>query len=333
MAGDPVNGLKWTRKTTEKISRELENLNICVSPNTVAKLLKEMGFSLRVNHKKLSTSSVSPKKRDEQFAYIAQQRERFTCRGAMVVSVDTKKRELVGCFKNQGQTWSRQPVKVKDHDFRSQAEGIAIPYGVYDVLANRGSVFIGTSYDTPDFAIDCLASWYGEEGQKLYPNVTELLILADCGGSNGPRSRAWKYGLQAKLCNFFGLTVTVCHYPPGASKWNPIEHRLFSELSKNWAGRPLDSYETVLNYIRTTTTKTGLKVKAYLNETEYQKGVKITRDQMAELALEPHLVQPKQNYTLWPQQIQALGQYKDNSQRIGNVDDVKTAQNQEVIFA
>jgi hypothetical protein len=290
----------------------LKSLDILVSPNTVGKLLKEMGFSLRVNHKKLSTSSVSAKERDEQFAYIAQLREFSACTGAMVVSVDTKKRELVGRFKNQGQVWSRQPLLVNDHDFRSQAEGIAIPYGVYDVLANRGSIFVGTSYDTPDFATDCLTRWYAEEGRGRYPDATELLILADCGGSNGSRSRVWKYGLQTKLCSSFGLTVTVCHYPPGASKWNPIEHRLFSEISKNWAGRPLDSYETVLNYIRTTTTRTGLEVTAYLQDAAYHKGVRITEQQMNALVLESHTVQPRQNYTLRPQELQVVPPCESN---------------------
>ena len=334
IAGDPMSALRWTRKSTEKIAKELGSLNIQVSPNTVGKLLKEMGFSLRVNHKKLPTSSVSPKERNEQFIYITGQRERFFYTGDMVVSVDTKKRELVGCFKNQGQAWSRQPILVKDHDFRSQAEGIAIPYGIYYVLANRGSVFIGTSYDTPNFATDCLVRWYVEEGQKRYPNATELLILADSGGSNGSRSRIWKHGLQTKLCNPFGLTLTVCHYPLGTSKWNPIEHRLFSEISKNWAGRPLDSYETVLNYIQTTTTKSGLEVRAYLHETEYKKGVKITNEQMNALALKPHTIQHKQNYTLRPQQIQVLDQCEDNCQRTRNGDSNSLfTQNRELIFA
>jgi len=300
----------------------------------VGKLLKEMGFSLRVNHKKLSTSSVSPKERDEQFAYIAQLRELFARAGAMVVSVDTKKRELVGRFKNQGQVWSRQPLLVNDHDFRSQAEGVAIPYGIYDMLANRGSIFVGTSHDTSDFATDCLARWYAEEGRQRYPDATELLILADCGGSNGSRSRAWKHGLQTKLCSFFGLTVTVCHYPPGASKWNPIEHRLFSEISKNWAGRPLDSYETVLNYIRTTATTTGLEVTACLQKAAYDKGVRITKQQMNTLALEPHTIQPRQNYTLRPQQLQVAPPSRSDSHEPRRSDcSSPPARNRELILA
>lgn len=300
----------------------------------MGKLLKEMGFSLRVNQKKRSSSSVSPQTRDEQFAYIAKQRESFTAKGAMLVSVDAKKKELVGCFKNQGQAWSREPVLVNDHDFRSQAEGMATPYGVYDLQANRGAVFVGITFDTSWFATDCLARWYAEEGQKRYPDTTELLILADCGGSNRTGSYAWKYGLQSKLCNRFGLTVTVCHYPPGTSKWNPIEHRLFSQISKNWAGRPLDSYETVLNYIRTTTTKSGLEVTACLIETHYEKGMKISEEQIKALTLTPHSVQPKQNYTLHPQQTQIRGIGEVSFQRT-NCSDIKSlsAENQEVIFA
>jgi len=329
-----MSDLKWTRKTTEKIAEELKELGIQVSPNTVAKLLKEMGFSLRVNQKKISASSVSPQTRDEQFAYIAENRRSFASRNAIVISVDTKKKELVGCFKNDGQTWSKQPIKVNDHDFRSQSQGIAIPYGIYDLQANQCSVVIGTSTDTPWFATDCLALWYTEEGQKRYPDTTELLILADGGGSNRAGSYLWKYGLQTKLCNQFGISVTVCHYPPGTSKWNPIEHRLFSEISKNWAGRPLESYETILNYIRTTTTKTGLKVEAYLLEADYEKGMKISDEQIEKLIISPHRVQPKRNYTLHPEQSQLFVLGEVSFQRTNKLDsNLLTTQKPEVIFA
>ena len=297
-AGDPMTGLKWTRRTTEKIAEELKNLGIDVSAKTVGRLLKQMGFSLRVNHKKLSSGSGPD--RDEQFAYIAETRERFAQRGWPIVSVDTKKKELVGNFKNGGAAWNREPVLVKDHDFRSTALGIAIPYGIYDVQANRGSLFVGTSHDTPQFAVDNLVKWWVYDGRHRYPKATRLLTLADSGGSNAPRTRAWKHCLQERLCDRHGVTVTVCHYPTGASKWNPIEHRLFSELSKNWAGRPLDSYETIINYAQSTATSTGLKVKAYLVGNDYPKGVKITDEQMAELQLLPHDTQPMRNYTLRP---------------------------------
>jgi hypothetical protein len=297
-AGDPMTGLKWTRRTTAKIAAELQSLSIDVSERTVARLLKQMGFSLRVNHKKLSAAS--PAERDAQFAHIAALRERCAAQGVPLISTDTKKKELVGCFKNGGVAWGRQPILVNDHDFRSAAIGIAIPYGIYDVQANQGTVFVGTSHDTPEFAVHCIARWWRSEGQRRYRHASELAILADGGGSNGSHSRAWKYGLQTQLCNHHGLHVTVAHYPTGASKWNPIEHRLFSEISKNWAGRPLDSYETILNYLRTTTTTTGLRVRAHLLRKAYEKGLKISDSRMDELALTKDAALPKWNYTLRP---------------------------------
>lgn len=297
-AGDPITGLKWTRRTTQKIADQLEALGIEVSAKTVAKLLKQTGFSLRVNHKKLTTRSAPD--RDEQFAYIAHTREHFAKQGWPIVSVDTKKRELVGNFKNGGTAWSREATAVNDHDFRSDSLGIAIPHGIYDPQANRGSVFVGVSCDTSHFAADNLAKWWVYNGRKSYPKAKQLLILADGGGSNGYRTRAWKQGLQTRLCDRHGLTVTVCHYPTGASKWNPIEHRLFSEIQKNWAGKPLDSYETILKYVRTTRTSTGLTVKAYLAPKEYPKGVRISDEEMAELKLRRHDTQPERNYTLSP---------------------------------
>lgn len=297
-AGDPMTGLKWTRRTTDKIATELQGVGIEVSAKTVSRLLKRMGYSLRVNHKKLSTGSGPD--RDEQFAYIAKIREHLSQDGAPIVSVDTKKKELIGPFKNAGATWERAPRWVNDHDFRSTAHGIAIPYGVYDLQANRGALFIGTSHDTPQFAVDNLAKWWVYDGRRRYPKATRLLVLADSGGSNSPRARAWKYFLQHRFCDRYRIPVTVCHYPTGASKWNPIEHRLFSELSKNWAGRPLDSYETILNYARSTTTATGLQLKAYLIRTPYTNGVKITSQQMKQLHIQPHDTQPTRNYTVCP---------------------------------
>jgi hypothetical protein len=297
-AGDPISGLKWTRKTTVKVAAELQRLGIDVSDRTVARLLRQMGFALRVNHKKLS--GASPQNRDAQFTHIAEVRERFAAQGLPLISIDTKKKELVGRFKNAGASWERRPVLVNDHDFRSDATGIAIPYGIYDLRANRGTVFVGHSCDTPEFAVDCLETWWRTEGRPRHHNAEQLAILADGGGSNAASSRAFKYGLQTRLCNRFGLTVTVAHYPPGASKWNPIEHRLFSEISKNWAGRPLDSYETILHHIETTTTSTGLRVKAHLMEKPYEKGVKISDAQMRELAIAKDPLLPKWNYTLRP---------------------------------
>ena len=297
-AGDPISGLKWTHKTTEKIAVELRSLGIAVGARTVAKLLKRMGFSLRVNHKKRSNGS--PAQRDAQFAYISELRERFADEAIPLISVDTKKKELVGAFKNAGTAWHREPVLVNDHDFRSDALGIAIPYGVYDLRANRGTVFVGTSYDTPEFAVDAVERWWRQEGRQRYPNTSHLAILADGGGSNGSRCRLWKHALQRKLCDGHGLEVTVAHYPPGASKWNPIEHRLFSQISKNWAGRSLDSYETILKYLRTTSTSTGLRVRAHLVRRVYRKGKKVSDVQMKSLSIKKHDTHPQWNYTLSP---------------------------------
>jgi len=297
-AGDPMSGLKWTRRTTAKIAAELHSLGIQVSDRTVAGLLKKMGFSLRVNHKKLSGSSHP--NRDAQFSRIAELRESCAAKHLPVISVDTKKKELIGVFKNQGVKWDREPVPVNDHDFRSNADGVAVPYGVYDVQANRGTLFVSTSYDTPEFAVDCIENWWCIEGQLRYPGANTLTILADGGGSNGSNCRAWKNGLQHRLCNRHGLTVTVAHYPPGTSKWNPIEHRLFSELSKNWAGRPLDSLETILKYARTTTTRTGLRVRARQMKRQYKKGIKITNAEMRALSIKKDDALPKWNYEMRP---------------------------------
>jgi len=204
------------------------------------------------------------------------------------VSVDTKKRELVGNFKNPGAAWARESHRVNDHDFRSDAEGMAIPYGIYDTQANRGFVVGGTSYETPAFAVEALVLWWQGCGRRRYPQTEELLILADCGGGNSARARAWNYHLQHDLCDAYGLTVTVCHYPPGASKWNPIEHHLFSHISHNWAGQPLQSYETVVKYVRATTTTCGLRVTARLGQKHYDKGEEISHAQMGNLLLTPH---------------------------------------------
>ncbi len=300
-AGDPMSGLKWTQKTTDKIATELQRVGINVGPKTVARLLKQMDYSLRVNHKKLArVCTTSPADRDAQFVHIAVLREDFAARGLPVISVDTKKKELIGRFKNPGVAWSRTPVLVKDHDVRSEADGVAIPYGIYDLHANRGTLYVGTSRATAAFAVDAIEAWWIDDARQRYPHARALAILADGGGSNGSRCRVWKHRLQQQLSERHGLSVTVAHYPPGASKWNPIEHRLFSEISKNWAGRPLDSYETTLNCIGTTTTKTGLTVRAQLLDRLYEKDDKITDAQMHDLPISNHDALPKWNYTLSP---------------------------------
>jgi hypothetical protein len=298
VAGDPCTGLKWTRRTTKKIAGELCTLGIEVKSRTVARILKKLRFSLRVNRKMIGRGSAL--NRNEQFKYIARVQERFAKQNLPIVSIDSKKKEMVGNFKNGGTAWDRTPVLVNDHDFLSDAIGIALPNGLYDLRANRGTISVGISHDTPDFAVDNLVRWWSTEGRRRYPDARELLVLADGGGSNGPRNRAFKYGLQTRLCNVHNVAVTLCHYPAGASKWNPIEHRLFSEISKNWKGRPLDSYETILNYIRTTRTATGLRVRARLIRKRYPTGVKISDAQMKTIDLRLHEIQPVRNYTLHP---------------------------------
>jgi hypothetical protein len=305
-AGDPITGLKWTRRTTAKIAMELQRIGIEVSPKTVARLLRQLGFSLRVNQKKVArTVTVAPQERDAQFVYIAELRERCATQKVPVISVDSKKKELIGNFKNAGQAWNREPIAVNDHDFRSDADGIAVPFSIYDLRKNRGFVCAGISYDTPQFAVDSITRWWSREGKRCYPDARELVILADAGGSNGPRCRAWKYGLQRRLCNHYGLTVIVAHYPSGASKWNPVEHRLHSEISKNWAGRPLDSIESVLNYISTTTTSNGLKVKASLVKKTYKKGIKINDKDFRQISITYDDFLPRWNYSLKPSSANA----------------------------
>jgi hypothetical protein len=305
-AGDPMHGLKWTRKTTQKIAEVLRRLGIRISAKTVGRLLRKMGFSLRVNQKALESGNKNPpprRVRNRQFQYISEKRDEFASRESPIVSIDTKKKELVGNFKNQGVSWEQKPHLVKDHDFRSDAEGMAIPYGIYDTQANRGFVVVGTSHETPAFAVDSVARWWKECGRPGYPQKAELLILADCGGGNSARARAWKYHLQHQLCNPHRLTVTVCHYPPGASKWNPIEHHLFSHISNNWAGKPLVNYETVVKYAQTTKTTCGLRVRALLVRKNYNTGEKISQTEMGKLMLTGHKTLPGWNYTLAPSKM------------------------------
>jgi hypothetical protein len=293
-----MSGLKWTRKTTAKVADELRRSGISASPGTVARLLKALDFRLRSNEKKIARCS--PADRDAQFRKIAALRQSFAADRLPIISIDTKKKEPVGCFKNTGREWALERRPVLDHDFRSDAKGIAIPYGIYLPIPNIGMVFVGTSHDTPEFAVDCVEAWWRLDGRTRFHGVHRLLILADGGGSNGARCRAWKYFLQHRLCSVHGLAVTVAHYPSGASKWNPIEHRLFSEISKNWAGIPLESYETVLNYIRTTETSTGLRVQSALIDRPYNTGVKITDNQMASLSLRYPRTLRQWNYTIRP---------------------------------
>jgi len=304
-AGDPITGLKWTKKTTQKISDKLKTIGIMVSKNTVGSLLKDMDYSLKVNCKKNSNGDKKPsaqenKNRNTQFLYIDNCRNNFTTEGEVVISVDSKKKELIGNFKNMRKVWCDTEVWVNDHDFPSHAIGKAIPYSIYNMILNRGTVFVGTTYDTPSFAVDCIETWWQKEGRILHPTSRKLLILADGGGSNSSRSRVWKYNLQEKVCDRYGLSTTVCHYPPGTSKWNPVEHRLHSQITKNWEGKPLTSYETVLKFIRKTKTTTGLKVNAHFVRRHYKLGQKITDEQMESISIDRHVTFPNWNYTISP---------------------------------
>lgn len=304
-AGDPITGLKWTRKTTEKVAKELRSGGINVTSKTVGRLLRKLNFSLRVNHKKVTNSNVSPDDRNQQFEIIASLREEFANKGNPIISVDTKKKEKIGNFKNEGSAWAHisQFFAVNDHDFLTLAIGMATPYGIIDLVLNKGWVFVGTTCDTAAFSTDSIERWWRIGAKKHYSNKRHLLILADAGGSNSCRTRAWKYHLQNKLCNRHGLIVTVAHYPPGCSKWNPADRRLFSWISQNWRGVPLRTYETVLKFIRTTKTKTGLRVKSYLVRKEYEKGEKISDAQMQELDLRPNKILPQWTYTLQPAKL------------------------------
>jgi hypothetical protein len=297
-AGHPMSSLKWSRKSTYAIRKELEAHAISVCANTVARLLYELDFSLKCNRK--SIAETQHPDRDQQFKYIAEMKNDFESRGHPVISVDSKKKELVGNFYNHGRIWCRDAELVNVHDFRSAATAIATPYGIYDYHHNDGMTVVGISYDTPEFAVDSIIWWLKYGSIKHYSNIRELLILCDAGGSNGYRPRAWKYFLQKKLCDAFQISATVCHYPIGASKWNPIEHRMFSHISNNWTGKPLRTLEAMLNYIRRTRTDPALKIGARLNKKKYAVGIKIDDDQMSDINIKRHEVLPQWNYTIFP---------------------------------
>ena len=302
IAGDPMTEQKWIRSSVNRLSKRLADEGHQASGSTVARLLKKMGFSLKANKRKQGRSGCPD--RDEQFNYIASQKQQFITASLPIISIDTKKKELIGDFRNKGRTWRRQAEEVNEHDFPGAAKCRAIPFGIYDPARNEGYVYVGVSNDTPQFAVCSIAKWWGSEGRRMYKGASAILILADSGGSNGCRARAWKLSLQEKLCDEFGLTVTVCHYPTGCSKWNPIEHRLFSYISKNWEGKPLRTLEVMLGYIRGTSTVTGLSVKAFLDEGFYAKGRKVTGEDIEGLKLKAHTVCPKWNYTLHPRNAQ-----------------------------
>ena len=298
-AGDPMSFLRWSSKSTRKISDELKSLGHNVGPNTVARLLKEKDYSLQVNVK--SFEGLSVEERDAQFRHINEEVKSFAKDGNPVISVDTKKKELVGDFKNAGRTWvkSKEPRKVNAYDFRSMAIGMAIPYGIYDVTENDGMVNIGNDHDTSEFAVENVRQWWSLIGRHRYPDAKRLLICADGGGSNGSRNRGWKIHLQ-ELVNQIRIPITVCPYPPGTSKWNRIEHRMFSFISMNWKGKPLVNYETVVKLIGSTETRNGLKVSVREDKNKYPTGVKFSDEDLAKIHLKPDSLHPKWNYEILP---------------------------------
>ncbi len=301
--GDPESALCWTTLSTTKLAGELTVSGHRVSADTVGKLLKEQGFSLQANAKNIEGNQHED--RDGQFSYLNDQAQQHLDAGDPVISVDAKKKELVGAYKNKGVEWRPQgnPEQVKVHDFIDPELGKANPYGVYDLAADTGWVSVGTDHDTAAFAVNTIRSWWHTSGKATYPEAVRLLITADGGGSNGYRTRLWKTELAA-LSTETGLTITVCHLPPGTSKWNKIEHRLFSHISMNWRRRPLTSHDVIVNTIAGTTTTTGLRVQAELDENEYPLGVKIPDTQMKALeadgVLNRHEWHGEWNYTLNP---------------------------------
>ena len=292
-----MNEERWTRSSLSKLKEKLAVVGQHVSEPTISRLLKSLGYGLRANQKQ-AEAGANHAERDLQFQYIKEKREEFTSQGLPIISIDGKKKELIGNFKNGGRDWFLHAEAVKVHDFPSEAECRAVPFGIYDVNRNQGSVYVGTSADTPEYAASCVVRWWEEVGRHQYPQAKQVLVLADGGGSNSCQSRVWKQDLQTRLSDRLGLAVTVCHYPRGCSKWNPIEHRLFSYISLNWAGHPLRSLKSMLGYIRGTTTTTGLKVQACLHAGVYEKGRKVSDAEMKELKIERHPVCPKWNYTI-----------------------------------
>jgi len=298
-AGDPMSQLKWTSKSTRTMAEELTRLGHPVSWVTVARCLNDMGYSLQANRK--SKEGPQHADRDAQFRYINRQVKALLRTGDPVISVDAKKKELVGPFKNAGRTWrpKGKPREVNTKDFPSLAQGKALPYGVYDTGQNRAVVNVGVTHDTAEFAVESIRRWWKLDGRKSYPAAGRLLICADAGGSNGNRLRAWKFHLQ-QMADEIRIPITVCHYPPGTSKWNKIEHRLFSYISLNWRGEPLINYETVINLIGGTKTRSGLNVKAVLDTNKYETGVKVSDEQFDEIQIRRHKTHPKWNYTITP---------------------------------
>lgn len=297
--GDPESLLRWTCKSTRRLAQELQRQGYRIGDRKVADLLHELNYSLQANAKTLEGAQHPD--RNAQFEYINTLAKRFHRRGQPVISVDTKKKELVGDFKNAGREWQPQgePEQTRVHDFLDKDLGKVIPYGVYDLADNSGWVSVGIDHDTSEFATDSILSWWKHMGCKSYPQAERLLILADAGGSNGSRSRLWKIGVQ-RLANTTGLRIHVSHFPPGTSKWNKIEHRMFAFITQNWRGRPLVSYETIINLIGGTTTSSGLRIRAKLNRKKYETGLKVSKADLAKVNLKPAKFHGDWNYSILP---------------------------------
>ena len=304
--GDPESPLRWTSKSVAKLAVALRERGHRISGRKVGDLLRELGYSLQATRK--TTEGANHPDRDAQFAYINAQARAFQARGQPVVSVDTKKKELVGDFKNGGREWqpAGRPEAVQVHDFPSQAVGRAIPDGVYDVGANQGWVSVGTDHDTADFAVATIRRWWQQMGAPIYPGATDLLITADGGGSNSSRSRLWKVALQ-QLADETGLRLSVCHFPPGTSKWNKIEPRLFAHITQNWRGRPLVSHDVVVNLIGSTTTRTGLHVRAVLDPAPYPTKQQVSDEALARVRLHPATFHGDWNYAIHPTPVSSTG--------------------------
>lgn len=298
MGGDPMKVRIWVRKTVRWMRKNLRTRGVDVSLGTIWNTLKKLNISLKKNKKSKSTQDHPM--RDEQFRYLNKMKRLFLDTGKPGISVDAKKKELIGNFKNDGSTWRMEAIEVLDHDFPSLGGGKLVPFGIYDLKNNEGTVYCGMSAETSEFAVDSICEWWENYGRDLYHGCSEILIICDSGGSNGYRRRSWKWELQTKLADRFRLTVHVCHYPSGASKYNPIEHKLFSFISKNWAGEPLTSTDKVLSFINSTKTEGGLKTRAFLVEKEYKKGIKISNEQMESLCIKHAKVCPQWNYCISP---------------------------------
>lgn len=297
--GDPMSTLRWTCKSTRTLAAALKEQGFEISSTKVGELLRSQGYSLQANRKTIEGKQHPD--RDAQFQHISKRVKAYQRTGQPVISVDTKKKEPLGNMKNAGKTYRQQgdPVKVSTHDFPSKELGKAVPYGVYDITHNEAGVSVGISHDTAEFAIAAIRRWWKRMGKKRHPKAKRLLVTADCGGSNSPRTRLWRWALQ-KLANETGLKIELCHYPPGTSKWNKIEHRLFCHITRNWQGVPLVSHEVVVNLIGSTKTSTGLEVHAWLDESEYEKSKKVTDQQLEDVIIKRNEFHGEWNYQILP---------------------------------